>query len=99
MTAYQRKRGNPYRMPHNVYMRTVYLIRDYGRLRGMGSEVSAARVAAIDAALGEIAPEYRQAVFQHVAQSKPYPIIAGEATWRRWQQRFVWHVAELLGEE
>ena len=99
MTAYQRKRGNPYRLPHNVYMRTAYTVRDYARLRGMGSETSVRRVEAIDAALNELPPEYRQAVFAYVASGKPYPIIAGQATWRRWQQRFIWHVAMLLGEE
>lgn len=34
MRNYQRKTNNPYYLPHNVYMQTLYLVRDYDRLRG-----------------------------------------------------------------
>ena len=30
---YQRKKHNPYLLPHNVYMCTLYTVRDYDRLR------------------------------------------------------------------
>ena len=33
MRNYQRKINNPYYLPHNVYMQTLYLVRDYDRLR------------------------------------------------------------------
>ena len=33
MRNYQRKKKNPYLLPHNVYMQTLYLIRDYERLK------------------------------------------------------------------
>lgn len=33
MRNYQSKKKNPYLLPHNVYMQTLYLIRDYERLK------------------------------------------------------------------
>ena len=33
MTEYQRKKNNPYHLPHALYMQTIYTIRDYSRLR------------------------------------------------------------------
>lgn len=33
MRHYQRKRDNPYQLPHNVYMQCLYAVRDYDRLR------------------------------------------------------------------
>ena len=33
MRNYQRKRNNPYQLPHNVYMQCLYAIRDYDRLK------------------------------------------------------------------
>ena len=30
---YQRKKNNPYLLPHALYMRMIYLIRDYNRLK------------------------------------------------------------------
>lgn len=33
MSDYQPKRKNPYKLPHNLYMRVLYLIRDYERIR------------------------------------------------------------------
>ena len=33
MKEYQRKRNNPYQLPHNVYMRVLYHIRDYERMK------------------------------------------------------------------
>jgi len=33
MRNYQRKKKNPYLLPHNAYMQTLYLIRDYERLK------------------------------------------------------------------
>lgn len=33
MRHYQCKKNNPYHLPHNLYMRMLYLIRDYSRLQ------------------------------------------------------------------
>jgi len=33
MRNYQKKKGNPYLLPHNLYMRTLYIIKDYDRMR------------------------------------------------------------------
>lgn len=32
MRNYQRKKNNPYQLPHTLYMRMLYLVRDYPRL-------------------------------------------------------------------
>lgn len=39
MGEYQRKRNNPYHLPHNLYMRVLYIIRDYDRLRSERQEI------------------------------------------------------------
>lgn len=39
LKEYQRKRNNPYRLPHNLYMRVLYLIRDYDRLKSERQEI------------------------------------------------------------
>ena len=96
--VYQRKTGNPYALPHNTYMRTVYVVRDYDRLRSQRAETARRRVGAVERALGELPPEYRKGVFEYMARGRAYPITAGIATWRRQQQKFVWHVAALLDE-
>ncbi len=33
MRNYQPQKNNPYKLPHNLYMRMLYLIRDYDRMR------------------------------------------------------------------
>lgn len=33
MIGYQRKRKNPYLLPHSLYMRIIYAVRDYERMR------------------------------------------------------------------
>ncbi len=39
MRDYQRKKNNPYRLPHNLYMRVLYLVRDYERLQAIRREI------------------------------------------------------------
>lgn len=39
MRNYQRKRNNPYMLPHNVYMQAYYLVRDYDRLRALERDI------------------------------------------------------------
>jgi len=31
---YQKSKNNPYLLPHNLYMRVLYIIKDYDRLKG-----------------------------------------------------------------
>ena len=39
MRNYQRKKNNPYILPHNLYVRTVYIIKDYNRLKSEVEDV------------------------------------------------------------
>ena len=39
MRNYQAKNNNPYRLPHNLYMRMLYLIKDYERLKEERKEI------------------------------------------------------------
>ena len=39
MRNYQRKLNNPYKLPHNLYMRMLYLIKDYSRIQAERAEV------------------------------------------------------------
>lgn len=39
MKEYQRGKDNPYQLPHNLYMRVLYHIRDYDRLKFERQEV------------------------------------------------------------
>ncbi len=39
MRNYQRQKNNPYKLPHNLYMRMLYLVRDYDRLKAMRDDV------------------------------------------------------------
>lgn len=39
MRNYQRKRQNPYLLPHNVYMQVLYLIRDYDRMQQVRADI------------------------------------------------------------
>ncbi|MCR5109831.1 MAG: hypothetical protein K6B38_02845 [Ruminococcus sp.] len=126
MRNYQRQKNNPYKLPHHLYMRMLYLVRDYERIRseredilnasppadgiphtGMGNptEQKAIRLcelgnkcAAIEKAYESIPPEYRKAIWNNICYQSPYPIIAGEATYKRWRCRFIYEVAKNLHE-
>lgn len=39
MRNYQRKKNNPYKLPHNLYMRMLYLVRDYERIKSERSDI------------------------------------------------------------
>ena len=39
MRNYQRKKDNPYKLPHNVYMQTLYMVKDYNRLKKESNEL------------------------------------------------------------
>ena len=123
---YQRTTNNPYLLPHNLYMRVLYLVRDYDRLsdeyftvlnsgsssfnssrKASGNpsptENKAIRLAsisaelnAIDKALYDIPPEYRDGVKQNVIYNSRFPINAGVATYKRHKQRFIFNAAKYL---
>lgn len=42
MRNYQRQKNNPYKLPHNLYMRMLYLVRDYERIRSEREDILAA---------------------------------------------------------
>lgn len=39
MREYQNKKNNPYLLPHCLYMRTLYIIRDYDRLKAETEQI------------------------------------------------------------
>ncbi|MBR6617953.1 MAG: hypothetical protein IKL00_08820 [Oscillospiraceae bacterium] len=39
MRNYQRQKNNPYKLPHNLYMRMLYLVRDYERIRSERDDI------------------------------------------------------------
>lgn len=54
------------------------------------------QIRAIDNALKRIPEEYRKGVFDWTRYRTPYPPDAGEATYRRHKQRFLYFVAQNL---
>lgn len=39
MRDYQRTKNNPYRLPHELYMRVLYLVRDYARIKAAREDI------------------------------------------------------------
>jgi len=39
MRNYQPTKNNPYRLPHNLYMQMLYLVRDYDRLKAERTDI------------------------------------------------------------
>lgn len=124
MRNYQRKKNNPYLLPHNLYMRMLYLVRDYERIRseredilngsppvdgiphvGVGNptEQKAIKLAmlgreceAVEKAIETIPKEYRKGVLRSINDKEPYPITAGEATYRRYKYKLTYMTAKFL---
>ena len=125
MRHYQPKKNNEYKLPHDLYMRMLYLVRDYERMKSEAKEIAnsipmpseqpsknsfsdptgnkAIRLAtinrdcdAVEQALEQIPEEYRKGVIGHMLYKSPYPIDAGEATYKRWRCRFIYYVAKNL---
>ena len=94
MRNYQPQKNNPYKLPHNLYMRMLYLIRDYDRMKT--SSGSHTELDAVDHALHSIPKEYRLGVWNNVCYRTPYPADAGEATYKRWRCRFIYNLAKEL---
>jgi len=51
---------------------------------------------AVEQALLEIPPEYRQGVLNNIKYGGGYPSTAAYITWRRWKYRLAYEVAERL---
>ena len=127
MRNYQPKKNNPYILPSNLYMRMLYLVRDYNRLKeeyanilhemphndGMPkgnmtgdptlekvlkTESISREVGAVEQALYQVPQEYRKGVFDNICYGDKFPIIAGEATYRRWRCRFIYYIAKNLNQ-
>lgn len=102
MRHYQRKKDNPYQLPHNVYMQCLYLIRDYDRLRKMlhsvavnesQTKVIELRCEAIEQALVVVPPEYHSGVLDNIMYGCGYPIDASHTTYGNWRRRFIYQLA------
>lgn len=125
MRHYQQKKNNEYQLPHDLYMRMLYLVRDYERMKNEANDIvnsfpmpsglpsgnsnsdptgdKAIRLVAInrdcdavDNALEQIPKEYRKGIIEHMLYKAPYPIDAGEATYKRWRCRLIYYVAKNL---
>ncbi len=51
---------------------------------------------AVERALETIPPEYRNGVIKNVCNKNPYPITAGEATYRRYKYKLAYMTAKFL---
>jgi len=108
MREYQCTKNNPYLLPHHLYMRMLYIIRDYERIKQnteMASEEGqkdnvfkgAVREAeAIEKALTYVPAFYRDGVLENIMDGSRYPMGADERTFRRYKQRYIYYVAKLL---
>ena len=97
MREYQQGRDKDYVLPRNVYMQTIWCIRDYERLREMDDIVAKYRAQAIEKALDEIPDEYREGLMDNITSHDRYEAFAHENTWKVWKQRFIYHAANNLG--
>ena len=83
MRNYQRTRNNPYILPHHLYMRTLYIIRDYERLKQKSEDIenekdeisicnrAAEEAKAIENALSYVPSFYRDGVFENIIGNVP----------------------------
>lgn len=103
MRDYQPNKNNPHRLPQTLYKRMLDIVRDYERMVSEIQNASGANLAelnreckAVEQAIMIVPEEYRKAVWENVCYHAPYPVIAGEATYKRWKSRFVYKLAENL---
>lgn len=100
MREYQGKRNNPYILPHNLYMRMVYMIRDYERMKNIAGKLKNCQIEteieAVETALEKIPEFYRLPIYQNVVDGERYPVGADERTFRRYKQKFIYYVAKEL---
>ena len=97
MREYQLEKEKEYVLNRNVYMQTIWCIRDYDRLRDMDDICARYRADAIDKALDEVPQAYREGLMDNIRSHERYEDFAHENTWKMWKQRFVYHAANYLG--
>lgn len=51
----------------------------------------------VEAAMEYIPPEYREGLLRAIIERERYPDYADLSTWKRWRQRFIYHVAVEAG--
>lgn len=97
MREYQREKDKDYILNRNVYMQTIWCIRDYDRLREMDDITARYRASCIDKALDTVPREYREGLMDNIMSHSRYEEFAHENTWKMWKQRFIFHAANNLG--
>jgi hypothetical protein len=60
-------------------------------------EILLSKIAAIDAAILEIPPEYRKPIWNNIIFGTPFPVHADRSTYGRNKSKFIACVAERLG--
>ena len=66
--------------------------------RVLKTESISREVGAVEQALYQVPQEYRKGVFDNICYGDKFPIIAGEATYRRWRCRFIYYIAKNLNQ-
>ncbi len=72
-------------------------ISDVTASKAMRLEALGKRCEAVEQAIVYLPPEYRKGIMDNIMYGAGYPTDAGEATYRRWRCRFVYHAAQNLG--
>lgn len=97
MREYQRKKNNPWRLPQNLYMRVLYTIRDYNRIKAeQNTEAHLSEISAIETALLDIPEFFRESILNNILYDSYFPLGADERTYRRYKQRYIYSVAKYL---
>lgn len=88
----------------NTYRRTWYLIADYPYFKSIEYDKNAKQyeqyIKAIEDARTQIPEAYADFIMLHIIERKKYKDMVGvsERTLKLWTQRFIWHVANNMGE-
>ncbi len=97
MRNYQRQKNNPHKLPHALYMRMLYLIRDYERLKNVEAAEAERTCEMIETAFEEIPEEYRKGIKDNICFGAPYPYTANRNTYSYWRVRLLYALAEKTG--
>ena len=88
---YQKNKNNPYLLPHNLYMRVLYIVRDYDRIKAIQSTSASKEVSAVKKALSKLPADIGQAVMKNISED------GGDAEINlRLKRRFIYDVAKNL---
>ena len=85
-------------MPHNDGMPKGNMTGDPTLEKVLKTESISREVGAVEQALYQVPQEYRKGVFDNICYGDKFPIIAGEATYRRWRCRFIYYIAKNLNQ-